>query len=149
MSLKRSNSLASIWLQMAARISTRRSFLRVRCSLVLDRRAKISSSFWQTVNRLPEWWIPILSHGTSDSTLWRSHPSSRWVLATMWTSSCWRKFLMRLEVGRRSSPQGGTLTARWKLSTNRWVHGPLARYVKLRVAHAPGMPGTFSPATAD
>ena len=25
------------------------------------------------------------------------------------------------------------------------VHGPLTRYVKLRVAHAPGMPGTFSP----
>ena len=25
------------------------------------------------------------------------------------------------------------------------VHGPLASYVKLRVAHAPGMPGTFSP----
>ena len=25
------------------------------------------------------------------------------------------------------------------------VHWPLARYVKLRVAHAPGMPGTFSP----
>ena len=24
-------------------------------------------------------------------------------------------------------------------------HGPLARYVKLRVAHAPGMPGWFSP----
>ena len=24
-------------------------------------------------------------------------------------------------------------------------HGPLARYVKLRVAHGPGMPGTFSP----
>ena len=24
-------------------------------------------------------------------------------------------------------------------------HGPLVRYVKLRVAHAPGMPGTFSP----
>ena len=24
-------------------------------------------------------------------------------------------------------------------------HGPLSRYVKLRVAHAPGMPGTFSP----
>ena len=26
-----------------------------------------------------------------------------------------------------------------------WQHGPLARYVKLRVAHAPLMPGTFSP----
>ena len=25
------------------------------------------------------------------------------------------------------------------------LHGPLTRYVKLRVAHAPGMPGTFSP----
>ena len=25
------------------------------------------------------------------------------------------------------------------------AHGPLARYLKLRVAQAPGMPGTFSP----
>ena len=25
-------------------------------------------------------------------------------------------------------------------------HGPLTRSVKLQVAHAPGMPGTFSPA---
>ena len=25
------------------------------------------------------------------------------------------------------------------------VHGPLARYVKLRVPHAPGIPGAFSP----
>ena len=25
-----------------------------------------------------------------------------------------------------------------------WQHGPLARYVKLRVAHAPGIPETFS-----
>ena len=28
-----------------------------------------------------------------------------------------------------------------------WFHGPLARYVKLRVTHAPGMPGTLSPTT--
>ena len=26
-----------------------------------------------------------------------------------------------------------------------WAHGPLTRYVKLRIVHAPGMPGTFSP----
>ena len=34
-----------------------------------------------------------------------------------------------------------------KLADRAWnlLHGPLARYVKLRVAHAPGMPGTFSP----
>ena len=30
------------------------------------------------------------------------------------------------------------------LSTDHITYGPLARYVKLRVAHAPGMPGTFS-----
>ena len=33
--------------------------------------------------------------------------------------------------------------ARYSVFTT-W-HGPLTRYVKLRVAHAPGMPGTFSP----
>ena len=27
-----------------------------------------------------------------------------------------------------------------------WPHGPLTRYVKLQVTHAPGMPGKFSPA---
>ena len=27
----------------------------------------------------------------------------------------------------------------------RLLHGPLTRYVKLQVVHAPGMPGTFSP----
>ena len=32
---------------------------------------------------------------------------------------------------------------RW-ITVTSW-HGPLARYVKLQVAHAPGMPGTFSP----
>ena len=26
-----------------------------------------------------------------------------------------------------------------------WSHGPLARYIKLWVVYAPGMPGTFSP----
>ena len=26
-----------------------------------------------------------------------------------------------------------------------WFYGPLTRYTKLRIAHAPGMPGTFSP----
>ena len=39
----------------------------------------------------------------------------------------------------------------WRLWANKSLeftkkyHGPLTRYVKLRVAHAPGMPGTFSP----
>ena len=33
----------------------------------------------------------------------------------------------------------------FKLTMQRLQYGPLARYVKLRVAHAPGMLGTFSP----
>ena len=33
------------------------------------------------------------------------------------------------------------------LVVTKWRHGPLTRYVTLRVAHAPGMPGRFSPAT--
>ena len=32
------------------------------------------------------------------------------------------------------------------IEATRLLHGPLTRYVKLQVAHAPGMPGTFSPA---
>ena len=31
------------------------------------------------------------------------------------------------------------------ITSNDVFYGPLTRYVKLRVAHAPGMPGTFSP----
>ena len=33
----------------------------------------------------------------------------------------------------------------WMWSRESYFHGPLARYVKLRIAHAPGMPGSFSP----
>ena len=33
----------------------------------------------------------------------------------------------------------------WRLIGDKPYHGPLAWYVKLWVAHAPGMPGTFSP----
>ena len=34
----------------------------------------------------------------------------------------------------------------WTAASGSLHHGPLTRYVKLQVAHAPGMPGTFSPA---
>ena len=34
---------------------------------------------------------------------------------------------------------------RIKMRWNKICYGPLVRYVKLRVVHAPGMPGTFSP----
>ena len=35
-------------------------------------------------------------------------------------------------------------SSRWLISSEMFVYGPLTRYVKLWVAHAPGMPGTFS-----
>ena len=37
--------------------------------------------------------------------------------------------------------------AHWSLVTYMRVNGPLTRYVKLRVAHAPGVPGNVFPAT--
>ena len=40
------------------------------------------------------------------------------------------------------SHRGFVILSGWCLET---CHGPLARYVKLPVAHALGMPGTFSP----
>ena len=36
-------------------------------------------------------------------------------------------------------------TVKYGSSFHTTSHGPLARYVQLRVALAPGMPGTFSP----
>ena len=35
--------------------------------------------------------------------------------------------------------------SKWSISTNWAMDGPLTRYVKLRVAHAPGMPGKVFP----
>ena len=37
-----------------------------------------------------------------------------------------------------------TCEREWRLN-GMWCHGPLTGYVEWRVAHAPGMPGTFSP----
>ena len=41
----------------------------------------------------------------------------------------------------------GFTRSQWVDLSNCWfsMHGPLTRYVKLRVAHMPGMPGTFYP----
>ena len=36
-------------------------------------------------------------------------------------------------------------SGKFLLGRHSWVHGSLTRYAKLRVGHAPGMPGTFSP----
>ena len=42
-----------------------------------------------------------------------------------------------------SSERSYCLSQSW--FTDHWTHGPFTRYVKLRITHAPGMPGTFSP----
>ena len=64
-----------------------------------------------------------------------------------------RKVVQNMECHKRpgKSNRGSTLNSKWATDEYcQWfriqgLHGPLARYVKLRVAHAPGMPGTFSP----
>ena len=50
----------------------------------------------------------------------------------------WAKNLLKLRHGWLITPRYFV----WVLSP---IHGPLVRYVKLRIVQAPGMPGTFSP----
>ena len=80
-------------------------------------------------------------------------------------SDAWQAFYTKWgenEPGRAADKQGGCVImkpdGRWynvfcdigysaicKKTTGNSHHGSFARYVKLRVAHAPGMPGTFTP----
>ena len=53
-------------------------------------------------------------------------------------------FIMMCFVGDRNHPHFSDYFIETSYGQS-LAHGPLARYVKLRVAHAPGMPGTFSP----
>ena len=84
------------------------------------------------------WWRhPDKFHAYYDS------PHLRWWLHLQilrhhvpWIQS-WRKWQIRRRNWCHSSRK-----VQWRHACN----GPLARYVKLQVAHAPGMPGTFSPA---
>ena len=51
-------------------------------------------------------------------------------------------WLVQVIVWRRTAGKPLSKSVLTKMSTS---YGPLARYVIMRVAHAPGMPGTFSP----
>ena len=52
-------------------------------------------------------------------------------------------WLIQIIKKKKCSTASTTLDA---IARYNWLgHGPLTRYVKLRVAHAPRMPGTFSP----
>ena len=73
------------------------------------------------------WWFETPSRPSwchCNEKLWCGREWSQW------------KELQATEVG----------TALGVLGNMYFHHGPLTRYVKLQVAHAPGMPGTFSPA---
>ena len=48
------------------------------------------------------------------------------------------------ELTRACPENGGLITINYHCLVQDALHGPLTRYVKLRGAHAPGMPGTFS-----
>ena len=62
--------------------------------------------------------------------------------------SPWRPLMMMLYTRRDPNLYGNYSKSFWPSAS--WFHpvapnGPLARYAKLRAAHAPGMPGAFSP----
>ena len=78
------------------------------------------------------WWFETLL-----CPLWRHSNASSW--AANWTPGTrvsWRDILLRV------LPK-----CCWDITTSATslCHGPLARYVKLRVAHVPRMPGTLPP----
>ena len=52
----------------------------------------------------------------------------------------------RIHTLHKECGQRKTHSLCWRLAQSHWFHGPLTRYAKLQVAHAPGMPGTFTPA---
>ena len=57
-------------------------------------------------------------------------PFNSWIVSHWWLKgSCWISFQHSMGI--------------WYLPWSDDSHGPLARYVKLWVTHAPGMPGTF------
>ena len=82
--------------------------------------------------------LPVASYASSSSgqtTLKVNPPTFPWIIPSLWfvLAHFW-PWLLRSFVLLTMSRGSDSL-----------FHGPLSRYVKLRVAHAPGMPGTFSP----
>ena len=97
---------------------------------------------WMTLRQL----FLLSGHGSMDFPLitwirwWRDQWCWCWCSSIpcwgrrLFRQQCWRTWCCR--VGLADSPVGKKADL---------THGPLTRYIKLWVAHAPGMPGTFSP----
>ena len=71
---------------------------------------------------------------------------SQQILVFNWHRDIW--YAMILETRHKNAYSILNLSWRWGQNIPGELdqsHGPLTRYVKLRVAHAPGMMGTFSP----
>ena len=93
------------------------------------------SIWWNCMGRL-------LSYHRRDSCLgaWLALISSPWSSPGYMYSQCWDR-----PRDSRRARYIDLIIVPGKPHTVRQQHGHLIRYVKLRVTHAPGMPGTFSP----
>ena len=72
----------------------------------------------------------------------------RWVIHSSYTrSQFWEMELCTLNIWSRrdTNPAATGSTVSYRYDSFSASNGPLIKYVKLRFAHAPGMPGTFSP----
>ena len=81
--------------------------------------------------------------------LWTFMPLPHW---SLWNGhelyQYWPSSLASLSSNVKTIHYNYVTSVSWRGAVDSYKgpsNGPLARYIKLRVAHAPGMPGTFSP----
>ena len=106
---------------------------------------------------LGSWCISRMAINVGNSNSGHRFPQTRSIDHVIWTLFTLCCILIGIDTDYKHITQGYVIAVRatkrlpmchWSNpGWNELIKGPLARYVKLGVAHAPGMPGTFSPPT--
>ena len=95
---------------------------------------------WHLQEATSDWWPMLIISG---ATRIRYNFLCNFQRPISLTEMCWAHNQMM------SCINNATSISPWDMFTHLWPHrsgyGPLSRYVISRIAHAPGMPGTFSP----
>ena len=106
------------------------------------REVRYRGNFQHRIHHMPEFLNMMTVNKTCCKAYGGLHTKVVWHVASpAFMANAWNAF--KHECNLEWEGAGFIFCATVQLSQCR--HGPLSRYVKLRVVHAPGMPGTFSP----